>query len=390
MSTDDLTLDLLTYHAFPHLAAALRARSDTIIQAWETSVRQMLPAADELTLQQLRNSLPSVLQEMADALASDKPYDTRELIEGSKSHGMTRFHEDYNVRELIVEYRLLRRIIIEQVWGALHQGLDTRSAIALNMAVDAVLQGGVGTFTDHQQQQIKASTEIQSRYLSFLSHDVRNHLNQALFHLQLLAARLARAPENADTVESIQSAKRAILQTTAGMDQLLQAEQLRHQPDDVNAHTVDLHLLLSEIAQQCLHQAQSKGLKLEVDVPGEAQVTSDEGLLTLVLQNLLGNAVKYSSRGTVKITANNGLDGNTASWVLSVSDEGPGIPPDNVTNLFDAFKRGDTYGKPGMGLGLTIATHATRLLGGELKIESELNVGSTFRLVLPNRGPSPA
>jgi signal transduction histidine kinase len=84
------------------------------------------------------------------------------------------------------------------------------------------------------------------------------------------------------------------------------------------------------------------------------------------------------------------LDGNTASWVLSVSDEGPGIPPDNVTNLFDAFKRGDTYGKPGVGLGLTIATHATRLLGGELKIESELNVGSTFRLVLPNRGPSPA
>ena len=156
------------------------------------------------------------------------------------------------------EYRLLRRIIIEQVWEALHQELDARSAIALNMAVDAVLQGGVGTFTDHQQQQIKVSTEIQSRYLSFLSHDVRNHLNQALFHLQLLAARLAQTSEHADTVESIQSAKRAILQTTAGMDQLLQAEQLRHQPGDLNVHTVDLHLLLSEIAQQCSHQAQSR------------------------------------------------------------------------------------------------------------------------------------
>ena len=71
MSTDDLTLDLLTYHAFPHLAAALRARSDVIIQAWENAVRQTLPAADELTLQQLRNSLPSVLEEMADAFASD-------------------------------------------------------------------------------------------------------------------------------------------------------------------------------------------------------------------------------------------------------------------------------------------------------------------------------
>lgn len=389
MSTDDLTLDLLAYHSFPHLAAALRARSDTIIEAWENAVRQTLPAADELTLQQLRNSLPSVLQEMADAFASDKPRDTQELIEGSKSHGTTRFHENYNIRELLVEYRLLRRIIIEQVTEALHQGQDARSAIALNMAVDAVLQGGVGTFTDHQQQQIKASTEIQSKYLSFLSHDLRNHLNHALFHLQLLAAKLARAPEHADTMESIQSAKRAILQTTVGMDQLLQAEQLRHQSGSFNAHTVDLRLLLSEIAQQCLHQAQSKGLKLEVDVPGEAEVTSDEGLLTLVLQNLLGNAVKYSSTGTVKITANNGLDGNATGWVLSVSDEGPGIPADNLTNLFDAFKRGDTYGKPGVGLGLTIATHATRLLGGELKIESELNVGSTFHLVLPNHNAPP-
>jgi signal transduction histidine kinase len=389
MSTDDLTLDLLTYHAFPDLAAALRERSDVIIQAWENAVRQTLPAADELTLQQLRNSLPSVLEEMAGAFASTKPRDIRELIEGSKSHGTTRFHEDYNVRELIVEYRLLRRIIIEQVSEALHQGLDKRSAIALNMAVDTVLQGGVATFTDHQQQQIKASTEIQSKYLSFLSHDVRNHLNQALFHLQLLTARLARAPEYADTAESIQSAKRAILQTTAGMDQLLQAEQLRHQPGDFPAHTVDLRLLLSEIAQQCSHQAQSKGLKLEVDVPGEAQVTSDEGLLTLVLQNLLGNAVKYSSKGTVKITANNGLDGDATGWVLSVSDQGPGIPAHDLTNLFDAFKRGDTYGKPGVGLGLTIATHAARLLGGELKIESELNVGSTFHLVLPNPKAQP-
>ena len=335
MSTDDLTLDLLTYHAFPHLAAALRAAFGRHHPDMGNRGAQTLPAADELTLQQLRNSLPSVLEEMADAFASNKPRDIRELIEGSKSHGTTRFHEDYNVRELIVEYRLLRRIIIEQVSEALHQELDARSAIALNMAVDAVLQGGVGTFTDHQQQQIKASTEIQSRYLSFLSHDVRNHLNQALFHLQLLAARLAQTSEHADTVESIQSAKRAILQTTAGMDQLLQAEQLRHQPGDLNVHTVDLHLLLSEIAQQCSHQAQSKGLKLEVDVPGEAQVTSDEGLLTLVLQNLLGNAVKYSSKGTVKITANNGLDGNATGWVLSVSDQGPGIAPDNLTNLFE-------------------------------------------------------
>jgi signal transduction histidine kinase len=389
MSTDDLTLDLLAHHPFPHLAAAIRARADFIIPEWEIAVRSTLPTADELTLQQLRNSLPSILEEMAEALASGKPHATRELIEGSKSHGVTRFHENYNIRELIVEYRLFRRIVIEHVSEALDGGMDARSNVALNMAIDTALQVGVIAFTEHLQQRIRASTDTQSKYLSFLSHDLRNHLNHAMLHLQLLAARLAKAPEYAKSVEDIESIKRAILQTTSGMDQLLQAEQLRQESAEVNVQRVDLKHLLSEIANQSQHEAQSKGLKLDVDVPEGAQTNSDEALLTLVLQNLLGNAVKYSSSGTIRIMARNGMEGKSTGWVLSISDEGPGIAPENLSNLFDAFKRGETHGQPGVGLGLTIAAQAARLLGGELAVESKLNVGSTFRLVLPSYAPAP-
>ena len=85
MSTEDPTLDLLAYHAFPHLAEALQLRTDIIIHAWEIAVRHTLPAADELTLQRLRNSLPLILQEVVDAFASDKPRITQDLIEGSKT-----------------------------------------------------------------------------------------------------------------------------------------------------------------------------------------------------------------------------------------------------------------------------------------------------------------
>ena len=389
MSTDDLTLDLLAHHPFPNLAAAMRARADFIVPEWEIAVRSTLPTADELTLQQLRNSLPSILEEMAEALASGKPHATRELIEGSRSHGATRFHENYNIRELIVEYRLLRRIVIEHVSEALDGGMDARSNVALNMAIDTTLQVGVIAFTEHLQQRIRASTDTQSKYLSFLSHDLRNHLNHAMLHLQLLAARLAKAPEYAKSLEDIESIKRAILQTTSGMDQLLQAEQLRQESAEVSVQRIDLKHLLSEIANQSRHDAQSKGLKLDVDVPEGAQTNSDEALLTLVLQNLLGNAVKYSSSGTIRIMARNGVEGKSTGWVLSISDEGPGIAPENLSNLFDAFKRGETHGQPGVGLGLTIAAQAARLLGGELAVESKLNVGSTFRLVLPSYAPAP-
>lgn len=66
MSLEDPSLDLLAYHAFPRLAAALRSRFDAVIQEWETVVCRTLPAADELTFQQLRNSLPLILQEIID------------------------------------------------------------------------------------------------------------------------------------------------------------------------------------------------------------------------------------------------------------------------------------------------------------------------------------
>ena len=128
---------------------------------------------------------------------------------------------------------------------------------------------------------------------------------------------------------------------------------------------------------------------MDVDVPEGAQTNSDEALLTLVLQNLLGNAVKYSSSGTIRIMARDEVEGKSSGWVLSISDEGPGIAPENLSNLFDAFKRGETHGQPGVGLGLTIAAQAARLLGGELAVESKLNVGSTFRLVLPSYAPAP-
>lgn len=383
MSTEDLTLDLLAYHAFPHLAAALQSRFDIILQEWEAAVLRTLPAADELTLQQLRDSLPLILHEVIGAFASDTPSTTRELMEGSKMHGEARFHENYNVRELIVEYRLLRRVIIEQVSEALDERLDVESNVALNMAVDTALQSGMLMFNEYLQQQIKASTEVQSKYLSFLSHDLRNHLNQATLHLQLLAARLSQIPECADAVENIHSIKRAIFQTTAGMDRLLQAEQLRKECVEIRTGPVNLDLLLLEVVRQISHEARSKGLELDVDVPKGAQASSDEGLLTLVLQNLIGNAVKYSSRGSVKVTARNTSDSENMGWVLSISDQGPGIAPEKLNHLFLAFKRGDTYGKPGVGLGLSIASQATSLLGGKLEIDSEVNVGSTFRLVLP-------
>jgi signal transduction histidine kinase len=91
--------------------------------------------------------------------------------------------------------------------------------------------------------------------------------------------------------------------------------------------------------------------------------------------------MKHSAQGTVRISAEPRRDAQ--GWVISVSDEGPGIAEDQVHRLVQAFERGETHGQTGLGLGLAIASQVARVLGGQLTVESKVGMGATFRLILP-------
>jgi len=381
-STDDQTLDLLAHTPFPKLAQALRVRIPSVILKWEAAVVVILPKADTLTLKELRNSLPQILVKIADALETDEAGPTQDLIEGSKIHGIARIHDEYNVCELLVEYRLLRRILFEQVAEQLDEPVSKNQMIALNMAVDTTIQSGIVAFTDFQRGQIKAGSEVQAKYLSFLSHDLRNHLNHATLTLELLGRRLERNPGFTESVKDVVSIQRSIFQTIAGMDRLLRAEQLRNQSIKLNLGPVDLQRMFAEVVSIAFSEAQAKGLSIDAITPSGAQIVSDRDLLMLVLHNLVGNAVKYSSRGKIQISADEAPD-PARGWILSVSDQGPGIAPEHLQHLFEAFRRGDTHGQSGLGLGLSIASHAAKLLDGRMEIDSTVGKGSTFSLHLP-------
>src|SRR5438552_667946 len=87
------SMDLLKYRAFPELGAAVRARRDMIIERWQHAVRQPLPAANELTLKDVRNRLPDTLLSMAEALEADEPKATKDLMDQAMAHGETRFDQ---------------------------------------------------------------------------------------------------------------------------------------------------------------------------------------------------------------------------------------------------------------------------------------------------------
>jgi signal transduction histidine kinase len=318
-------------------------------------------------------------------LASDDPTEVGRLMERSPLQGIHRYQIHYDVRELATEDRMLRRLILEHVEEALGRRMSQAEDVALNWACDLMWQQAMVAFVNHQNERLRAAAEAELQYLSFLSHDLSGNLGNITLWLQILKRKLGAYPQFASEVSALDAAQRAILDTMGGMGRLLQAERLRHRKGggEAKAGPVSLHDLSSGVAGQFAQQVQQKGVALAVEVPADAVVTSEGELVRLVLQNLVANAVKYSTRGTVRVRAEQQEAGRKGGWSLSVSDEGPGIAPEHLNHIFEAFRRGEMHGQQGVGLGLAIASRAAKLLNAELTVESKPGVGSTFRLTFP-------
>ena len=372
-------LDLLSHGAYPEVAAVVRARSGSILQRWEALVREALPRADELTFTQLRDDMPQVLEQIARSLESDRPHHTERLDEMTSHHGETRFHQSFNLDELLIEYSIFRTVVMDEV--VRHRGaVNSDEVVSLNAAIDVTGRRACLAFVSFQAAELKAATEAQSKYLSFLSHDLRGGLNGVFLMIEVLRRELSNQPQLADTVEDLDVMRRSLLETVATMDRFLHAERFRKGKVQVKPGKVNLKLLLSEAASQLSYQAKDKGIDLRVDAPPDCTIVSDRELLSLIFQNLISNAVKYAERGVVDVQAVQSEDGGC---LVSVRDQGPGIEPERLSELFAPYARGETHGKPGVGLGLSIARQAAQMLGAKLWAESQPGQGSTFHVQLP-------
>ena len=373
-------LDVLMKRPFPEVARAVRAATAAVVERWVEAVRQSFPPADELTFAQVRDDLPTVLEHMARALEADRSAPTEKLLEIAPKHGEVRFHQSFNVDQLVGEYQLLRPIFIEQVVEHLGRPPEPEESVALHAALDVVVRRSATAFVDHQTRQLRAATEAQSKYLSFLSHDLRGGLNGVFLMIEVLRRELVKEPKFSESLEDLEMMRRSIFETIGTMDRFLHAERFRKGKVQVKRGKLDLNHLIAEVSTQFIYQAKDKRLQLHVDRPGPCPAVTDRELVTMILQNLLSNAIKYTAKGDVRVTAKPDGEGGC---VLSVTDQGAGIPEDKLGELFSPFTRGDTQGQPGVGLGLSIARQAADLLGARLWAESKVGQGSTFFLHLP-------
>ena len=221
-----------------------------------------------------------------------------------------------------------------------------------------------------------------SRFVAAASHDVLQPLSAAKLFLSSLADEgLTPAARSA-----LGKAENALLSVEGILVALLDISKLESGRAAVSVGPVALDRLLAQLSDEFGALAAAKGLRLTV-VPSRAVVVSDAGYLRRILQNLIGNAIRYTDRGRVLVGARR-RDGMVR---LEVHDTGPGIPEDEQDNIFKEFHRlnARASASEGMGLGLAIVERACGLLGHPLGLQSEVGRGTSFMVQVPRADAAP-
>jgi signal transduction histidine kinase/ActR/RegA family two-component response regulator len=230
----------------------------------------------------------------------------------------------------------------------------------------------------------EAANESKSRFLAAMSHEMRTPLN-AVLGMNRLMLKTQLTEEQRRYAQMIRSSGQALLELINDILDLSKVEAGR-----MGLEIVDFNpaAVVENVVSLLAPRAQGKGLTLDLDIaPGvPAALRGDPTRLRQVLLNLVGNAVKFTEQGGVKVrvTHRPAADGKH-ELSIAVRDTGIGIAPEALSKLFERFVQADSstarrYG--GTGLGLAISAEIVGLMGGRIQVQSEAGVGSTFEVVL--------
>lgn len=276
-----------------------------------------------------------------------------------------------------------RRLVCLNYARPIRDGLGTIRG-AVSVFVDITVQKELQRELDTRRREAEEASVRKTRFLAAVSHDIRTPANA----ISLLAELIRRTASNPSMVGDVPELAQELHASAASLVNLLSdvLDVARFDSDKVELQESEFPLggLLSDEQRQLLPLAREKGLSLHFTMPDEPVVVrTDRIKLARILGNLIGNAIKFTERGEVRVNAHRNGD-NTIQ--ISVSDTGVGIAPEHLSHIFDEFfqlRNPERDRAKGSGLGLTICKRLVDAMGGTLDVRSAPGAGSTFTLTLP-------
>ncbi|MDB5290431.1 MAG: domain S-box [Phycisphaerales bacterium] len=240
------------------------------------------------------------------------------------------------------------------------------------------------------QETAATANLAKSEFLACMSHEIRTPMNAILGYAQLLRRDPGLGGSQREAMDTIMNSGRHLIDL---IDDVLDLSKIEAGRSELHESDFDLKALLVSVAAMFRQRCEQKGLALRVEYP-DTQVRSvrgDERKVRQVLINLLGNAVKFTTCGsvTLRVSIPRPGEANAPAYRFEVIDTGAGIPPEAQAKIFEPFQQGSAglvWG--GTGLGLAIAQRQIELMGGGLAVASSPGAGSRFYFTLPLR-PAP-
>ena len=338
---------------------------------------QRLPSAEGLTPPSLRDHVPAILDRLADAVDRGN-HGPQPLEDLAAQHALVRFHEGYDLRQIVAEYRLLRCVIAELYHEHGDLSPESRPKMKPLRVMHEAVDRAIGQAVD---QYAVERDRVRDRFIAILGHDLRDPLNTILFTANAQLSNLSEG--DSGTVTAAARTRTAAERMDRMIRDLLDFARGRLGGGFTIVPTrFDARTLIAHAVQDIAHVNPDRDVRCAAErATGDFDVNWDNDRIAQVVANLVGNALTHGQDPVIIQVADKGDEIS-----IEVSNRGE-IPSDVLPRLFDPFVETPTTGRHGLGLGLYIVQQIAQAHGGKVQGESS-NGMTTMKVTLPRAAQS--